>query len=950
MASREPDSLQQRVQTRGKEGDQRKKISYDSEYMDEIKGAKKLYSILLGENERYLAIKKQREEAHNIEALEAEVNNAKLSEAEHEAAIIELNEARKKVTAEALNVCLQYAQNLNKRGTALERSENIKRAKEAIEEKKKQEKDAFDIEYANATGPERKRLKSERIRQLREAQKEEDALREQQRKLDNTESMKSFRAVQSGMQNIVKGDFKRGVGSILAGAASFSLKDIVENLSKETAAARENLEKKEAEFAEMNDLNPQNAKKREEELHNYRKELQKAEAKEFGAKAAEALVDIVNQIGSDYEKAFSEAENFLTSYGAHFNARMQGTEDTFKKMTDLVTTNLSISPYVSTRKVLEAIKNASDEGIAYNLEQRAFLSEIADKVANTFDAFDSNLTRLIRLQQSDSTAARLGMEAILTKFFNSMYEDTSYLNKGGLADAVAGALLDAESQLSRAAATEFEYAVQKWLGSLSSLGMSDQAITNIAQGINYLATGDVTSLASNTSLQTLFAMSANRAGLSYAELLTSGLNASNTNKLLQSMVQYLKEIAENSDNQVVKGAYGNIFNMSLSDLKAISNLTENEISTIAGNSVSFDSMNTELVNQFNQIKNRTALPEKLSNVYNNAMYGLASDMANNPVTWAVTKMLNFAESLNTDISIPFISAAGFGLDLNTTILGLVRTAKGITTILGLADTILNGIQSARAGFGLDLSKWGGTDTTARGGVGNLLSSIIGGISGSQATYRTNFNKQDTTDQSLAQATEDSKSTKKITNKGFEEDEDDAKAATKATVAASSQKGSGNSWFWVRDVLFDLVYDSSHHALTVIDTPMKNFLTDVIGTSRITTAEGSVKTTLTNSDTALKVIVQSYPVQQIPVRVVNSSEMAPKSSVSISGGNVSIDPNTLIKSIQVALGFVNEKGQVAENTLSKFIDNAVGMEGLTVKSNTSQALNVRIDSANPGATV
>nr|DAU00298.1 MAG TPA: hypothetical protein [Bacteriophage sp.] len=39
-----------------------------------------------------------------------------------------------------------------------------------------------------------------------------------------------------------------------------------------------------------------------------------------------------------------------------------------------------------------------DLGINYNLEERAFLATISDKVATTFDAANGTLLRLIRLQ------------------------------------------------------------------------------------------------------------------------------------------------------------------------------------------------------------------------------------------------------------------------------------------------------------------------------------------------------------------------------------------------------------------------------------------------------------------------------------------------------------------------------------------------------------------------
>ena len=221
--------------------------------------------------------------------------------------------------------------------------------------------------------------------------------------------------------------------------------------------------------------------------------------------------------------------------------------------------NLAVSPFVSLEKTLDNLAKLTEAGIAYNLEERAFLSTISDKIATTFDVFDSNLMRLIRLQQADTTAARLGMEAALTRFLNTMFADTSYLNNAY--DNVSQAIIDANATMSREDSAEFEYVLQKWLGSLYSLGFSDTAVTKIAEGINYLATGNVQALAGNTPMQTLLAMSASRAGMDYANMLLYSPSPKELNDLLKSMVEYLREIAQNSDNQVVKSAYGELFNI-----------------------------------------------------------------------------------------------------------------------------------------------------------------------------------------------------------------------------------------------------------------------------------------------------------------------------------------------------------------------------------------------------
>ena len=130
--------------------------------------------------------------------------------------------------------------------------------------------------------------------------------------------------------------------------------------------------------------------------------------------------------------------------------------------------------------------------------------------------------------------------------------------------------------------------VQKWLGSLYSVGVSDSAVNTIAEGLNLLGTGNVTALNSNESMQTLMAMSASKAGVSYADILTGGLDAETTNKLLKSMVEYLQSIANNTDNnQVTKSAYANLFGISATDIRAISNLTQDDVNNISKQTLNY---------------------------------------------------------------------------------------------------------------------------------------------------------------------------------------------------------------------------------------------------------------------------------------------------------------------------------------------------------------------------
>ena len=823
------------------------KIDTEFNFLSAINAKKeaKNLDIILGLDKQFYSNVNKLAEQSNLKRIEKQLKSDKISVDRR--AYLERQYAAEKedIEKKALNAISIYAENLSKKSSAVQRlenaksaEENLKRAKEALEQEY-----ALKMALANQESSEMKKLEEEKnARMAMYSKLELDAIRKRQQ-LEKTTAGESLKSVKEGFGSLKEGDLKEGVKKIFQGSKGISLDNIVKSLGDKNKQQRENISKKEARLNELNDQEdtPENQAEKqqlESEVKDDKKSLLKNDAveqlittiKEEKNFLKKSLQAITSAISDSYNQAFKEAETFLTTSAGHMNARLQGSETNYKEIVDLVSKNLAISPYAQQSKVLEKIREATDLGIAYNLEQRAFLSEISDKIANTFDAFDANLLRIIRLQQADSTAARLGMESALTRFLNSMYQDTSYLNEGF--DTVSAALVDAESQVTQEQAAEFEFMIQKWLGSLSSLGLSSSAVTNIAQGINYLSTGDVTSLANNTSLQTLFAMSASRAGMSYAEILTQGLNSTDINKLLKSMVEYLKEIAENSDNKVVRSAYGGIFNLSTSDFRAITNLSNEDIETVFKSNLSYDQLIKETNNQFKNLAyNRLTIPEMLSNVYNNAIYGVASDWVNNPALWAINKMLDFANSVGADISIPFVNAAGFGFDANATVLGILNMSTNIARIFTLMGNIISGLASNSKG-GLNLEAWGGSETTARGNVSGLLKTMTGGISESQETsYKSNMNPEDVTKTSLNESVRQGEENNQITGKGTETEQEDAKNANKALASASSLSGNGESWIYVQDSLLSAAFINSYKAIRVFDEPFTNMFTNLFGCYR-----------------------------------------------------------------------------------------------------------------------
>ena len=128
-------------------------------------------------------------------------------------------------------------------------------------------------------------------------------------------------------------------------------------------------------------------------------------------------------------------------------------------MSDNITKNIGMSPFLKQADAVNNLKTLVGKGISFNVEQRAFLDTISEKIATTFEATDASLLKLVRIQQQDSTAARLGMESALTAFLNNMYETTEYMSE--IADDIRGQIYEASALMDATEATEFEYQVQK---------------------------------------------------------------------------------------------------------------------------------------------------------------------------------------------------------------------------------------------------------------------------------------------------------------------------------------------------------------------------------------------------------------------------------------------------------------------------------------------------------
>lgn len=489
------------------------------------------------------------------------------------------------------------------------------------------------------------------------------------------------------------------------------------------------------------------------------------------------ILDVVSGISKKMSQNFTQAVNFQNQYMGKVDARLQSEEAQtgfFKQITDDVQSTVGASRFVSQKELLQNVAKLTENGIAYNIEQRAMLATLSDKMVTTFDVLDNTLQRMIRIQQADLTMSQLGSEAQLTKFLNSQFEDTSYLNT--MYDSVLAALTDSISSMDKNNATSFTYAVQKWLASLYSVGLSDQAVATIASGINALASGNINTLNSNQPLSVLMNMSATNAGLSYSDLLTQGLNASNVNDLMRSMVDYLGTIAENTtDNQVLRSQWSDVLGITLTDLRAVSNLTNNDISAIYRSNTTYDQSINETQNQLQTVVGRTAASERVQTMADNFMFNWGMNMAQNDaqyMTWYATQFVdqllgvvglqNSTVGMITKVisALPMLSSLSETLgDISNTSLAFNTSGGGILGVLGALGNIITlpfniasalgsavgnmfdtmaGQNKSLMGFDWDPFTMRGTDYT-QGIKGVAYSGGVGGLTSSYRSAQQSYN-------------------------------------------------------------------------------------------------------------------------------------------------------------------------------------------------------------------
>lgn len=526
----------------------------------------------------------------------------------------------------------------------------------------------------------------------------------------------------------VRGGLGDAISGIIGGPSQKNV-NIIEDQAKKLTEVLSRAGKKAAkdvvEYTEA--LESKKKKIQQEDDKKFRLSMLKLEAEETNnlfkkitKNLQAAMLDLGNTVNKIVNNFSGGINAYITKYNQYlssFSTRLYGTSLSTSNIVANISKNLGTSPYLKQEEMMNNVSKFIESGVAYNLELRSYVATATNKIAATFNAFDSSLLRLIRIQQADSTVARLGMESLLTKFLNQYFEDTSYLSTVGTGN-ITGSLLEAESLMGYKGAAEFDYAVQKWLGSMTALGVSSNTVNTLAQGLGYLGSGNVSAITGNTALQNLLVMAT---GGKFGELLTGGLNAQSASSILQNIVNFGKNIA-GSGNNVVMSQFANLFGLNISDIVSLTNITSENIKKITEDIVTYEQLRDETTNRLATMSQRTTPGEMVANVLANMQTSLGANIASNPVALGIWTVANLMSDSGLDIPIP-VPLVGSLSTANLMKLGVVGTGA-ITSLSNIASAIGSGNLA-----GTNISAW--TDTVERGkGLGVNGVSSGRGLSGS----------------------------------------------------------------------------------------------------------------------------------------------------------------------------------------------------------------------------
>lgn len=454
---------------------------------------------------------------------------------------------------------------------------------------------------------------------------------------------------------------------------------------------------------------------------------------------SDTMLNVVKSISSGLQalsqamdKAITTAANQMANFYGVIKANVENSAYTFESIQEKADEVLTANRFVKQVDYLNEIANLTNQGLVSDLETRALLDVISKKTLGTFNATEKGLTELIRLTKLNQTTAQFGLELQLKRVLNSVFQDHSYLN--GLYDAITGAIQDADISTT-SDITTFNSTIQTWLGAMYESGMSGGIVESIAKGINSLGSGNVSALASDESTQRLFLLAMDRIGMDFADVLQQGLTASETNQLLNSTVQYLNEIATNtSDNLVLKSSYSNLFNLSVSDMRAIQNLASKAdvISSSIVNTAQANAITKDAVT--NIVQQNTLASEAWENVFANLQYSFGSNIAQNNGLYNTYRIADITyDMLDAIASVPGV--VGKVASAGQMVAAATKYAVGIAGFLPLLGDLgsfksesLSGLLSMTpGGAGVGASMTGYVSEADQGNFKSMNSSVSSAV-------------------------------------------------------------------------------------------------------------------------------------------------------------------------------------------------------------------------------
>lgn len=412
----------------------------------------------------------------------------------------------------------------------------------------------------------------------------------------------------------------------------------------------------------------------------------------------------VEKLASSLQSSLSgQLDSTINSYINNYQSMISslvGANKDWESITDNLNNALSANSLVRQENVYKNLTELIKAGISENVEQRAFLETISDDLNLLLDTQTGSLARLIRLQDASIAENRVAIEYSLREFLNQNYQTSEYIKDSYL--KVADSISELQAISTTSLASSIESALQTWLGSYYSVGVSDSTISNLASAINSLGTGDLSNI--NSNISKLVMMGAATSGKSYGDLLTNGITAEDVSAIMSGITDYAKSI---EGNNVVRSQWASLFGLSISDLEALKNLN------IANNT---QTVSSDINKLFDAYANFVPTTVGLKNTFENLMFTTATNIASNDALYGsyfVTDILEKSgigsalSSLGSSIASMGLKKTGGALQVAGTAInysklipylgGLLSTVIGDNALGNLGDR--NSVSSAYANLG-----------------------------------------------------------------------------------------------------------------------------------------------------------------------------------------------------------------------------------------------------------